>query len=443
LPAVADSPAPNDSFRTPRAYWLGVFNGVVFTTGVAFVDPATVLPTFVSRLTDSGVAVGLIYAIGMGGWYLPQLLAASYAQPMPHKRPLYMLAVYLRGTGWAIAIPAVYLLARTHPALALAGFFLGYSMFALGGGLGGIAFLDMVAKTVSPNQLGSFFGNRQFWGAAGGIAVGLLVKAVLGSDRLSFPTDYCLLMVLALANFIPGWAAFALVKEPAGRAGESQPFHSFVRAAPRLIREQRDYRLLLAARLLIGATGIALPFYIVYCRRVLGMQESVAGTYLSVQMAGSVLAVPLWAHLNDRRGPRALMIVIGAVSLVIPALAVLSSLLPHHALAGRLLFGVVFFALAAAGAGSFMASTNYLFAIAPEPERPLYIGVLNTLFALTIFLPMLGGMLVRAGLFRGLFALAVVAGAAGLLAAVRLPAQGPPGSSGRTPERRQAAGALV
>jgi hypothetical protein len=414
------------SFRTPRAYWLGVFNGVVFTIGVAFVDPATVLPAFVSRLTDSGVAVGLVSAIGTGGWYLPQLLAARYAQPRPYKRPLYLLAVYLRGSGWVIAIPSVYLLARTHPMLALVCFFLGYSMFALGGGLGGIAFLDIVAKTVSPGQLGSFFGNRQFWGAVGGIAVGFLVKRILDSEALSFPSDYSLLMILALVSFMPGWLAFAVIREPPGEPGEAQPFLSFMKAAPRLLHHHRDLRLLVAGRLLTGASAVALPFYIVYCRRVLEMPESVVGTYLSVQMAGSVLAVPLWAQINDRRGPRALLIVIAALSLAIPALALLGAWLPHTHLLSRLIFGAVFFGLLAATAGGFMASINYLLAIAPEPQRPLYIGVLNTSFALTAFLPMLGGMLVRAQLFEVLFAAGALLGAAGLVVTAKLARPSPP-----------------
>jgi len=411
----------NLSFRTPRAYWLGVFNGIVFNIGSAFVDPATVLPSFVSRLTDSAVAVGLISAIGLGGWYLPQLFAASYAQPRPYKRPLYILATLLRAIGWAIAIPLVYLFGGSQPALALLAFFLGYSLFTFAGGLGGIAFLDMIAKTVAPNRLGSFFGNRLFWGALGGIGAGFLVRTILASDKFSFPANYCLLMGLGLASFVPGWIAFLLVKEPPGRPGKAQSLLDFVRSTPGVIRRHRDYRLLVVSRLLLGATGIALPFYILYCRRVLQMPEAVVGTYLSIQMAGNVFAIPLWAYLNDRKGPRSLLIVVAAVSLAIPTIAFLAALFPHAPEFGRLAFAAVFFGLAAAAAGGFMASTNYLLAIAPEEQRPLYIGVLNTLFAITTFLPMLGGLIVKFGSFLILFALAAMLGLAGAVAALRLP----------------------
>jgi hypothetical protein len=417
----------NRRYQTRRAYRLGVANGILFAIGGAFVDPATVLPAFVSRLTDSVIAVGLISTIGNGGWYLPQLFAARYVQPRRFKRPLYVLSAFLRASGWFIAIPVVYLFGGSRAAFALAGFFLGYSLFSFGGGLGGVAFLDIVAKTVSPSRLGSFFGNRQFWGAVGGIGVGYLVRTILADERIPFPTNYCLLMCLALANFLPGWFAYTLVEEPPGQPGEAQSFLTFRRSAPAAMQRQRDLRLLVLSRVLLGATGIALPFYITYCREALHVPESLVGTYLSVQMAGSVFAVPIWARLNDHKGPRALLAVIACLSLATPCLALLASLLPLPPEWDRLAFGLVFFGLGATGTGSFMGFTNYLFAIAPEPQRALYIGILNTLFSVTTLLPVLGGLVVRFASFQVLFGIAALLGLAGAAAVARLPRANPQG----------------
>jgi hypothetical protein len=414
-------------YQTRRAYRLGVANGILFAIGGAFVDPATVLPAFVSRLTDSALAVGLVSAIGLGGWYAPQLFAASYVQPRRFKRPLYVFSAFLRASGWFIAIPVVYLLGGSSATLGLTGFFLGYSLFSFGGGLGGVAFLDIVAKTVAPNRLGSFFGNRQFWGAVGGIGAGYLVRTILADERIAFPANYCLVMCLALGSFLPGWFAYTLVEEPPGQPGERQSLRSFLGGAPALIGRERDFRLLVLSRLLLGGTGIALPFYIVYCREALHVPESLVGTYLSVQMAGSVLAIPMWARVNDRRGPRALIGLIAALSLAIPSLALVASLLPLPTDWERLAFGAVFFALAAMGAGGFMGFTNYLLAIAPEPQRPLYIGILNTLFAVTTLLPMLGGVVVKLASFQAVFGVAAGLGLAGVAVTLRLPAADPPG----------------
>jgi MFS family permease len=407
-----------------RAYRLGIANGISFALGVAFIDPTTVLPSLVSRLTSSEVLIGGIATIGMTGWFLPQLLVANYLQARPYKRPLYVLSAVFRFLGLLAVIPVLYFLAVPHPGIALFAFFAAYTCYALAGGTSGPAFLDIVAKTVPPAKLGAFFGHRQFWGSLGAIGCGVVVRGILGSERLGFPNDYALLFACGLAFLASGWIAFAAVREPAGRVtGDPKPLLPFLFSAPAAVRQHREFRLLLASRLLNGAVGIALPFYVIYARRVLEVPEGTIGTYVSLQMAGSVALVPLWAFLNDRRGPRALLIAVAVLYLGAVSLAFATSLLPELIALGRLALMGVFFCLAAIAAGSFMGYTNYLFAIAPEEQRTLYIGLQNTLFAITSLLPLLGGVIVSATSFSVLFGLAATFGLASVGAAARLPRQ--------------------
>jgi hypothetical protein len=55
-----------------------VLDHVFFGVGLAFVSQTTVLPSFISQLTDSAPLIGLASTIQTGAWLLPQLLAASY-----------------------------------------------------------------------------------------------------------------------------------------------------------------------------------------------------------------------------------------------------------------------------------------------------------------------------------------------------------------------------
>jgi MFS family permease len=418
--SVAQKPYPH----ARQAYRLGIANGVLFNIGVAFVDPGTVLPVFVARVSQSDLAVGLLSAIANGGWFLPQLLGASYVQSRPYKRPMYVFTTCLRVGAWVLAVPLTFFLAQSHPVAALAGFLLCYSLDAFGGGLAGPAFLDIVAKTVAPNRLGAFFANRAFWGGLGAIAAAMIVRVILSERGPQFPANYCALFALALVMFLPGWFAFMMIKEPAGRVTEAQPLITFLRGAPDVIRLNREYRLLLIARLLLGAVSLAFPFFIIYCRRQLGIPESAVGTYLAIQMAGSVVANPFWAHLNDRRGPRSLVVASTAIAVAYPVISLIAALAPHAIWFGRVAFGLVFFLLAAAGSGGFIGCTNYLLAIAPEEQRPLYLGVQNTLFAVTTFLPVLGGVLLRFGSFQLLFGLAAAFAVAAMVTVLKLPAVG-------------------
>ncbi len=403
------------------AYRRGIANGILFFIGVAFADPITVLPTFVARLTDSEVAIGLISALGISGWLMPQLFAASYLRSRPYKRPLYVQAAFLRGFSLLLTIPLVWLLARDRPAVALLVFLLGYALYSFAGGASGPAFLDIVAKTIPPNRIGAFFGHRQFWGGLGAIGCGFLIRLILSAEALAFPAGYCLLFALALISSAPAWVLFASIHEPPGKVEPAQPLLRFLRSTPAIVRSHRDFRLLLISRILAGSAGIALPFYIIYCRKVLAVPEADVGTYLSIQMAGTVALIPLWAYLNDRRGPRSLLIATTALGLAVPSLALLATFFAASPAVARVLFGAVFLPLAAIGGGGLIGSTNYLFAIAPEERRAVYIGIQNTMFATTAFLPLLGGLLVALTSFRVLFLLAAALGLVGLIATIVLP----------------------
>ena len=409
------------SARAWRAYWYGIANGVLFNTGAAFIDPITVLPTLVSTLVPSRIAVGLISAIGNSGWYLPQLLAASYLQAKPFKRPLYIAGVVVRSVSMAALIPCVMLLGA-RPGVALVAFFVSYAIYSGAGGLTGPAFLDIVAKTVPAGRLGAFFGHRVVWGGLGGIGAGVAVRAILGSRALAFPGDYALLFAIAFVPSVLGFIAFALIQEPAGRViANPQPLLRFLRTAPEAARSDRPFRLMLTSSVLSGAVAIAMPFYIVYARQELAAPAAMVGTYIAVQMAGSVLLVPLWTYLNDRRGPRALLIAANSLCLASTAIALGLTLLPQAQAVGRAVLMLVFFPLAAIGSGTFIGYTSYLFRIAPEEQRTRYVGIHNTLFAFTTFLPLLGGVIIEAGSFRALFAVSMAFAAATVAATVRLP----------------------
>jgi MFS family permease len=405
------------------AYWRGIVNGISFRLGLTFINPVTVLPAFVSHLTTSEVAVGLVGSIGMGGWFLPQLLVASYLQGCPRKRPLYIFTAVLRGS--ALLLMGILILVPNRPRDVLVSFFVCYSVYSLLAGVSGPAFLDIVAKTISGRRLGAFFGHRLFWGNVAGLAAAALVRVVLAEGGLAFPLNYSLLFALALVCLVPGWIVFAGIREPVGRVESRQPLSLFLRSVPSVVRADHTFGRLLASQLLIGGVAIALPFYIIYCHRVLHVPEATVGTYLSVQVAGSVVLVPLWAFLNDRRGPRTLLLVIAALSLAVPSLALVISLLPLSPAFAGVAFGAVFFPIAATGAGGFIGATSYLFAIAPEQQRTLYVGIQNTLFSVTMFLPLLGGVVVALTSFSALFLVAVVIGVCGLAATFLLPDRGP------------------
>ncbi|UCH35945.1 MAG: MFS transporter, partial [Armatimonadota bacterium] len=209
-----------DTGRIPgsykRAFFLGVLNGALWQMGMSFMEPSTVLPAFVNELTQSRLAVGIVSAVALAGWMLPQLVVANYVQVMPRKLPVYRAMAVVRMMSLCAVIASLYLLGG-NPRLLLPLFVLFFAMFTFAGGAGGISFMDVVAKTIPPYRIGSFFGQRQLYGGVLGIAAAVVVRYVLREESaLVFPRNYMHLFIMGAAAIGAGVLCFALINEPPG-----------------------------------------------------------------------------------------------------------------------------------------------------------------------------------------------------------------------------------
>jgi MFS family permease len=74
-------------------------------------------------------------------------------------------------------------------------------------------------------------------------------------------------------------------------------------------------------------------------------------------------------------------------------------------------FGLVFVLAGSARLGRFIGSASYLLAVAPEDDRPTYVGLMNTLGTPLVILPgLIGGVIADiVGGYRALFAVAIAA----------------------------------
>ncbi len=416
------SPA-DGPFRRLRknAFLLGVLNGSLFQMGFSFIDPSTVLPAFVNELTRSGLAVGVVAALDGAGWLLPQLVVANYVQVMPRKLPVYRAAAATRLVSLAALIVSLYALGG-RPRLLLGAFLLFYAMTTFSGGAGGVSFIDVVAKTVSPYRIGSFFGQRQMFGGILGLASAVIVRQVLreGSPA-AFPHNYAYLFILGTALMAAGIACFWIIDEPAGPVEKTRPpLREFLRRAPAVLKRDADFRWLFAVRLVAGMAAIASPFYVVFARSALGMPASMLGIYLGAQTIGGIVSNLVWAPISNRYGGRRTVVAVAFIGLFVPALAAALAVLPLSRVAAGWGVCVVFLLVGSAASGSFVAYNHYLLEVAPEVMRPTYVGVINTFSGIITIMPIVGGALLAVLSYGGVFAIAAAASLAGLLMATRL-----------------------
>lgn len=167
---------------------------------------------------------------------------------------------------------------------------------------------------------------------------------------------------------------------------------------------------------------MATAFYVLNATHNAGLSLEAAGLFVSAQVAGSLAGGLLMGTIQDRWGPLTHMRIIIAISALPPAVALLCQ--PFlSALGPGVLYPylLLYFAL-----GIYMGSIgwpyfNWILEHAEEARRPLYIGMANTIGAVTMVTPALGGWVARTVSYTAVFALSLAFALAALLLSRSIP----------------------
>ena len=402
----------------------GVLNGVMFTLVDALIAPSLVLALFINKLGAPNVLVGLLPALLAGGWFLPQILVAGRVQGMPQVMHWYRRAGILRVIAFIVLALATIFLAG-HAQLLLLVFFIIFSIYAFAGGITGIPWLEMVGKTISPRRRGTFFGLRNFWGGVLALVASAPIGLILSEEfvGLSFPYNFAFLFGITAIVIALGVYFWSSMREPAAvQTVPSISIRTLFKRGFRAYRENVDYRSFMVGRVLISLAAVADPFYVVFAQERLGAPPATVGLYLGALSISSLLSNFVWSPLADRAGNRTLMsltvISVALVPLTATALSLSIGVLDNTFLYAG--FTLVFIFSGLALGASRIVNNNMVLTIAPPAERATYVGFLNTVLGIVIFVPVLGGLLVDLLGFQVVFLLSVVLAALAMIASRRM-----------------------
>ena len=401
---------------------------IFFRVGMAFLDSTTVLPTLVRQLTKSASLVGLVSTLSSGLWMLPQLVAANYVTGKPRQKPYLMIPASIgRPFTWLFAL--LLFLSRGQPsALLYITLILWVAIFWVCDGLASVPWFHLVSKTIPPRRRGRLFGLGQALGGVLAVGAGLIVRYLLGERGPSFPTNYGWLFLLGGAAFLISLGALSMLKEePEPYSDDRLPWRAYLPKLLALLGRDADFRLVTLVRLLLGAGGMAAPFYILYATEDLGLSHEAIGFFVSVQVGASVLFGLLLGYLYERKGSKLVIQLATIMGLIAPIGALLTpQLMPTRGIVFLCAYALVFVGLQGVMSAMMLGFMNFVMEIASNEERPTYVGLANTLGAVLMIYPLLGGFLLEATSYLSLFAITALAISLSLLLATRLqePRQG-------------------
>ncbi|MCX7704131.1 MAG: hypothetical protein N2234_08570, partial [Planctomycetota bacterium] len=288
--------------RLKRNYILGIVNGVMFRASEPFIDLNTIIPVFIGMLTPSQFFVGLATGLRLAGWHLPQFFIANTVAAQEKKHPTYISFGFFRLSSIA-AIPLVVWLVGSYNASLLLGLFiLFWAAYYFSGGLCGVSFVDVVAKTIPAERLSRFWAIRLFLGGAFAVGSGFVVKKVQGAYE--FPYEFVVIFGIAAAmaaGAIIPWFFALEQRDKIVRPKKTLKEHLAENIA--IFRNDTQFRALFLFRSFLVFWVTCVPYFIVFANRWLEVDvKSYLGYFVASQTFGALTSNLVWVYMSERLG---------------------------------------------------------------------------------------------------------------------------------------------
>ncbi|MGC8856851.1 MAG: MFS transporter [Anaerolineae bacterium] len=374
-----------------------LMDGALFGAALGFASFSTILPLFVASLTPSALLIGLVPAIHGVGWQLPQLFTASHVLRLRRYKPTVLwMTIHERVPFFGLAIIAL-LLPLIGRQVALVLTFLMLIWQGLGGGFTANAWTSMISKIIPAETRGTFFG---FQAALANLLIsGSAVVAGYLLDFLASPWDFAVCFLLASVFFALSWFALAQTREPVDseKIIPEENIH-FWAESRKVLGKDANFVWFLVVRFLSQFATMGFSFYIIYALRRFQMDSLTAGYLTAALTIAQTVANAGMGWLGDKIGHRA-MLILGAFA------ALLSAILAWSA-SSLAWFYPIFILTGLANVSIWTIGVAMTVGFGSEAERPIYIGLSQTLTApATILAPIIGGFIVDRAGFIPIFAL--------------------------------------
>lgn len=402
-PVPARSEAEVAAERDRNYRWNFAVNMVdvsAFWLGLSFISAATIVPLYISKLTDSAFAIGLIAIIARGSWFLPQIFTSNFVERLPRKKAMIVNLGFFaeRVPVWVIVLSPV--VALWDPTLAVLVFFIGFAWHGFGAGVVATSWQDLIARCFPVERRGRFMGTSFFMGSLTG-AIGAALSVVLLAS-LPFPNNFFYSFLVAATAITISWIFLAMTREPVEPVtAPRKSTRQFWDDLPKIVRQDDNYRRFLVSRLLLALSGMGIGFVTVAAVKRWAVADGTVGGYTTTFLLGQMTGNLVLGILADRVGHKR--------SLEAGALAGFLAFSLAWLAPGAEYYFVVFFLLGVAEGALIVSGILVVMEFSPPDKRPTYAGLTNTsVGVVSIVGPLIGAWLALSG-YNWLFAISAVA----------------------------------
>jgi len=364
---------------------FNLLEAVFFGLGMGLASSHTIVPVFVSNLTDSAILIGLVPAIHSAGWYLPQLFTAKrLSRQSRFKGTVMRYTIHERVPFLGLAAIA-WLTPQLDNKIALVFIFIFLCWQGLGGGFTANPWQNMIGKIIPERMHGMFLGTQlgvvSVFSGLGALLTGYIL------DRYTTPNNFALAFTFAGIAVLVSMSGLAMVREPhkpVETAAEIQ--ERYGKSLIAILRNDIPFRKFLLVRSLTQLGVMSIGFYTVYAVQEHAAPGQAIGIMTAIMSVTQVVGNLVFGRIGDLKG-HPFVLRLGAIALSLSALVAWLATDYRWFYLAFMLAGLAFVTV---------WTTQMLVTLqfGNGAQRPAYIGLSNTITAPSALLaPVFGGWL--------------------------------------------------
>jgi len=392
-----------------------IIEGMLYIgTTSALISTQTTMPALIKRLGGGDVLVGTWPVVMYLAYFLPQVISANRSRAIQYRKPFVIRLGFIQRLNILVLACVIALWGESFPVLALIFLFVLFISNQMASGSVSPVWMDFLVKTTSLENRGKLVGWRISLAALLGLVNGFILTMLL--TMISFPYNFAVVIGLAFLFQMGSLAAQQkIVEEHPSIVTAPSRLPELYKRMLSIVKGNRPFRKFLIASSLLTVSFTSAAFFTVAAMKRFDLSESTVGIFTVVMIIGQILSGIILGWVADAKGTKSALLICGSSLLLAIAAALFAN--------SVIWFFLVFVLLGInVGAEMFM---RYNFAVecAPDGDRPMYVGIMNTWFAPIYLISPLAGWLSTVYGYNFIFWLSLAAGCVGIILLAGTPDQ--------------------
>lgn len=382
-----------------RNFWAFMLESFLFSFSLSIFSHTTVLPMYVSNLTDNQFYIGLISLIFFSFSNISSIFSSVIASNSKNAKMVTVFICFLQRIGLALIYSSVFWVSSSKN-VALIVFFTSYSFYSVTAGMSSPVFFNLVSRVIT-RDLSSFFGSYIWAGAVSGFLGSFAVNKLL--KMYSFPDNYNYLFLMAVITaLLATLAMYFGVKDLGEQNVENKmTFKMLPVKFQDIIKTNKSYRNFIVLKLLFSAAEVAIPFYIIRLTYLDNVSDSISGMMNAIFLLTNLCTAHYLGKLGNKHGS----VYLFKISAVFGIIATVFAIILPNIYFGGVIFVCMGIFINAVAIATNVSNIEY----APQNEVPVYSSLTGIIVAPVYALfSMVGGVLVSKTSINAIFILALI-----------------------------------